>query len=100
MIDINSLTLGEVAKVEQLSGQGIGLIADEAQPKGLAMAALAFVWHRRSEPAFTWNDAQALTLDRAKEILQIEDEDETDPAAGTDEAAADPFAYPSASDEN
>lgn len=86
MIDINSLTLGEVAKVEDLSGLPISAFGNEDKPKGLALAALAFVWKRRSEPTFTWNDAQGLTLDDANTILGIED-DEDDAPAGE----ADPF---------
>ena len=82
MIDVNSLVLGEVAKVEELSGLSIGRLGEDEAPKGLMMAALAFVWKRRSEPAFTWNQALALTLDEANAILGIEDDEDAAPAKG------------------
>lgn len=95
MIDVNKLTLGEIAKVEDLSGLPIAAFENEDKPKGLALAALAFVWHRRSVPAFTWNDALNLPLEDAQKILGITDEDDdTAPteATGAEEVAADPFA--------
>lgn len=80
MIDFDSLTLGEVALIEELSGQSIGQIADESTPKGKALAAIAMVTKRRQgDPTFTWNQANALTLDQANAILGLtgpEDEDE------------------------
>lgn len=69
MLDVNKLTLGEVAKVEELSGYPISAIGDDDKPKGLALAALAFVAKRRQDPKFSWNDAQGLTFDEANEIL-------------------------------
>lgn len=89
MIDVNSLTLGEVAKVEDLSGQPIAAFADEDKPKGLALAALAFVWRKRSDPTFKWNDALGLTLVEANEILGIGDSD-TAPATPAARADEDP----------
>ena len=49
-LNINSLTLGEVAKVEELSGLPFSSIAEDDKPKGLALAALAFVAKRRVDP--------------------------------------------------
>lgn len=72
MLDINKLTLGEVAKVEELSGQPISAIGDEAAPQGLTLAALAFVAKRRQDPKYPWNDALSLTFDDATAILGID----------------------------
>lgn len=68
-IQVEKLTLGEVAKIEELSGLPISAIGDDDKPKGLALAALAFVARRREDPKFTWNAAQALTFDEAQELL-------------------------------
>lgn len=88
MIDINRLTLGEVAKIEELSGQPISAIGDEDKPKGLALAALAFVAKRREDPKFTWNAAQELTFDEANKILGFGQDDEEEAAdAPLDEPA-------------
>jgi hypothetical protein len=78
-LNINTLTLGEVAKVEELSGLSFSAIADDQKPKGLALAALAFVAKRRSEPKFTWNEAQQLTMADLSDLISMGDEP-TDPA--------------------
>jgi len=96
MIDINTLTLGEVARVEELSVLPISAFSNEDKPKGKALAALAFVWKRRTEPTFTWNDALGLTIEQANEILGIgDDEDEEG-----EEGDADPSAAQSGGDES
>lgn len=83
MIDISTLTLGEVAKIEDLSGMPISAIADDDAPKGNALAALAMIVKRRSgEPAFTWNQAQALTFTEVNDLLGLdEDAEDDDPKA-------------------
>lgn len=68
-MDIQSLTLGEVAKIEELSGQSITAIGEDDQPKGKALAAMAFVLKRREDPKFKWNDAMGLTFDEANQII-------------------------------
>ena len=70
MIDVDSLTLGEVAKVESLSGLSISQIAEDDQPKGLALAALVFVFKRREDPSYTWNKAQDVTVTEAQKYLE------------------------------
>lgn len=89
-LNINSLTLGEVAKVEELSGLPFAAIADDEKPKGLAIAALAFVAKRRTDPAFTWNQAQALTFTDFAELVSMGATDAPDdnPLAGVTEGTA------------
>lgn len=78
MFDVSKLTLGEVAKVEELSHLPITVMGDDERPKGLLTAAIAFVIKRRSSPEFTWNDALALTLDQANDIVGISDDQDVD----------------------
>lgn len=96
MFDINRLTLGEVAKIEELSGMPISEIGNDDKPKGLALAALAFVAKRRQDPKFSWNDAQSLTFDEANEILGLDatDEQEEDAAGPLDSGSPTPAAKP------
>jgi hypothetical protein len=76
VFDVNTLTLGEIAKVEQLSGQPIVSIGDQAAPKGAALAALAMVIKRRTgDPRFSWDAAQNLTMAEAMEIVGLDDDD-------------------------
>lgn len=86
-INIESLTLGEVAKVEELSGLPISAIGEDDKPKGLALAALAFVAKRREDPKFSWNAAQSLNLDEAQKLLGL-DEEEADAAPLDDTPSA------------
>jgi len=79
-IDYSTLTMGEIATIESLSGQSIGALEDQDSPKGLALAALAYVGKLREDKSFTWNDAQALTLTEVTELLGLNEE--TAPKAG------------------
>jgi len=75
-LDIERLTLGEVSTIEGLTGMSIAEIGDTDKPVGKTLAALAMVAKRRNgEPKFTFNDALALTIDEAHEILGIDVED-------------------------
>lgn len=79
-LDTDSLTLGEIAYIEKLGGYSLASLSDDAAPKGNMLAALTVVVARRNgQPAFKWNDALALTVEAAYEIIGIEiaeDEDE------------------------
>lgn len=90
MFDVNKLTMGEIARVEELSGQSIAMFGEDETPKGKFLAALVYVFKRRSEPKYTWNEACGLTLPEASEILGLGDkpettEGETDDAAGVED---------------
>lgn len=89
-LDLQKLTLGEVAKVEELSGQPISAIGDEDKPKGLAMAALAFVAKRREDPKFSWNAAQELTFDDAQAILGLTEDADAETGADPTEPSEQP----------
>lgn len=72
MLDVQSLTLNEIATIENLSGQSIAAFEDDTKPKGLAMAALALIAKRHAgDKTFTWNQAQQLTLSEAQELLHF-----------------------------
>lgn len=68
-MDINTLTLGEVAKIEELSGQPLASLSDDQAPKGKLMAALAFVIKRRQDPKFTMVQAEALHMADIQALL-------------------------------
>lgn len=75
-MDIKQLTLGEVAKLEELSGLSINSMADEDKPKGKFMAAFAYVVHRRVDPKFTFEQASKLTMSEAQELVFGNTEDD------------------------
>ena len=81
MFDFESLTLGEVATIEDLSGQSIGSIANEEAPKGKALAAIVMVIKRRNgEPTYTFNQALKVGLKEANALLAPASEEEEDEA--------------------
>ncbi len=58
-LDMADLTLGELADVTEMLGIGIqDALQGPSQPR--AMAAIAWILHRRDDPAYTFE--QALTL--------------------------------------
>ena len=65
------LVLGEVAKIEELSGTSANDWDDHA-PQGKLLAALVFVYKRREDKKFTWNDALGLGLQEAGEYLKTQ----------------------------
>lgn len=89
-LNMNQLTLGEVAKVEELSGMPIGEIGDETKPKGYALAALAFVAKKRQDPGFTWQAAQDLTFDEVQELLGLNSGEGSDPTPPASEQPSKP----------
>lgn len=68
-MDIKQLTLGEVTKLEELSGLSINSMADDDKPKGKFMAAFAYVIHRRVDPKFTFEQANKLTMSEAQALV-------------------------------
>lgn len=75
---IDQLTIGETAKVEELSGLPISALADEDRPKAKLLAALYFVFKKREDPAFSWNEAMGATFDEIAEYLDLGGDDEED----------------------
>lgn len=75
------LVLGEIAKVEELSGLPASQWGEDA-PRGKFLAALVFVYKRREDKTFTWNDALGLDFEEASAYLESQgfnaedDEDE------------------------
>jgi hypothetical protein len=68
-MDIQNLTLGEIATVERLSGRAFADISDESLPKGELLSALAFVIKKRADQSFTYEQAQQLTMSDIELLL-------------------------------
>lgn len=73
-MDIKNLTMGEVAKIEELSGLPLASLSDDDKPKGKLMAALAFVIKRREDPKFTLEMANNLTMAEITSLIGGDDE--------------------------
>lgn len=71
--DFDTLTLGEVATIEDLSGFGIASL-NEGTPQGKFLAALVMVYKRRNgEPTYTFNQALGVPMLEAQTLLGIDD---------------------------
>ena len=68
-----SLTVGEIEEIEELSGLGLRQI-QAGELTGKAMRAIAFVIARRDDPALTWEDSYSLRL-----VAEDDEEEETSP---------------------
>ena len=75
--DQNALTGGEMAQIEELSGQSMTAMADPDLPKARLLMAMAYVWSRRSNPALTFNEVEAWTVAEIAAVIQ----EEPDPKA-------------------
>lgn len=87
-IDFQRLTLGEVAKIEELSGLNLDAIADESSPKGRLLAAMAYVASRRRGAPLSWDDALGLTVEQAGELIGTEPADDVDDVDDDDEGSS------------
>jgi hypothetical protein len=72
-MDIKSLTMGEIAKIEELSGLPIAALGDEESPKGKLMAAFALVVKRRTDPKFTLEMANQMTMDEITALIGVDE---------------------------
>jgi len=90
--DIDSLTLGEIAKVEDISKMSIKKFSDDDAYVGRMTAALAYVVKRRTEPTYQFDQALNLTQHEVNELLGIDTDDEDDTAGPTQpEATPEPI---------
>ncbi|URM86195.1 tail assembly chaperone [Microbacterium phage Loca] len=81
--DLDQLTLGEVAAIEDLSGVAIGSVS-ESTPQGKFLAALYMVAKRRDgQPTFTFNAALQASMSEAQSFLGF---DAPDAGSEADEA--------------
>lgn len=69
LFDFESLTLDEVETIENLTGLAIERLAEDGAPKGKNLKSLIFVMMRRTNPAFTIEDAGKYTLSQATALF-------------------------------
>jgi hypothetical protein len=68
-MDIKKLTLGELAKVEELGGQSISALQDDSKPKMKMLMALAFVIKKRENPELTMKDIESLEMEELENLI-------------------------------
>lgn len=78
-MDINNLTIGELAEVERLAGMSLSAFGDPDKPQMNLMAALVYVIKKREDHSFTFNKALALGMNEITGILGLNDDEDEDP---------------------
>jgi hypothetical protein len=76
-MNINSLKLSEVADIERLGGRSVSSFADEEAPKGRMLMALVYVFKRRENPNFKFEDAGDIGLEEAMALIANDDDDKS-----------------------
>lgn len=77
-IDFNSMTLNEIELIEQLTSRNIDSIMAEDAPRGRAFKAIIFVYKKRTDPNFTFEQAGLLSLEEASTLFGDNDADPKD----------------------
>lgn len=61
-IELESLTVGEIEEIEEITGYPIDKVFDGDRPRGKVLRAIGFVVKRRENPDFTLEDAGRLVV--------------------------------------
>ena len=61
-LDVNDLTIGEMEKVEELSGRPFDDLSKDNAPKAKILRALVTVIKQRTDPSFTWEQAGQISI--------------------------------------
>lgn len=72
--DFESLTIGEVETIEQISGSPIDALMDDKALKGKSLKAVVFIIKKREDAMFTLEDAAKLSFKDAMGILNAGDD--------------------------
>ncbi len=72
-MNINDLTLGEMAFAEDLAGMPLSALGDDNLPKTRLLIALVTVIKKRENPGFNVKDAEGMTMTELSEILNFDD---------------------------
>jgi hypothetical protein len=74
-IDFNSMTLNEIELIENLTSRNIDSIMAEDAPRGRVFKAIIFVYKKRTDPNYTFEQAGSLSLEEASALFGGEDTD-------------------------
>lgn len=61
-IDLDNLKVREIEEIEEIIGEPIDLAFADGKPRGKVLRAIGFVVKRRTNPAFTIEDAGELVI--------------------------------------
>ena len=75
-METNSLTMGELLRLEKLVGRSAQTFQDPDRPQSDVLAGMAFLLKSRTDKSFTYEMALAMTADEVVAIVAPEGGDE------------------------
>ena len=76
-IDFDTMTLNEIEQIELLTGRSIDSIMGEGAPRGRTFKAIIYVFKKRTDPNFTFEQAGEFSMEQATALFSG-DEDPKD----------------------
>lgn len=73
-IDFDTMTLNEIEQIELLTGRSIDSIMDEGAPRGRVFKAIIFVFKKRTDPDFTFEQAGEFSMEQATALFSGDDD--------------------------
>ena len=73
-IDFDTMTLNEIEQIELLTGRSIDAIMDEGAPRGRTFKAIIFVFKKRTNPDFTFEQAGEFSMEQATALFSGDDD--------------------------
>lgn len=76
MIKFEELTLGEIEEMELLLGEGFDTAFADGKPKGRALQVLVYIFKRRENAEYKFEETKKLTQKDATEFLKADSKKE------------------------
>jgi hypothetical protein len=68
-INFDTMTLNEIEQIELLTGRSIDSIMDDGAPRGRVFKAIIFVFKKRTDPNFTFEQAGEFSMEQATALF-------------------------------
>jgi hypothetical protein len=73
-IDFDTMTLNEIEQIELLTNRSIDSIMDDGAPRGRVFKAIIFVFQKRTDPNFTFEQAGEFSMEQATALFSGDDD--------------------------
>lgn len=68
-INFDTMTLNEIEQIELLTGRSIESIMDDGAPRGRVFKAIIFIFKKRTDPNFTFEQAGEFSMEQATALF-------------------------------
>lgn len=68
-INFDTMTLNEIEQIELLTGRSIDSIMDDGAPRGRVFKAIIFIFKKRTDPNFTFEQAGEFSMEQATALF-------------------------------